>query len=109
MVAAQPGPTDSRRFGSFARRGGGTSMSAITANRQGGSAARHGAALDSASARRPSGPQGAQTSRGLPPAAAVVKRSETDQAALDRLKTAQDAVANATRSFDERLKLRSDA
>ena len=84
-------------------------MSAITANREGGSAARHGAPLDPASARRPSGPQGAQTSRGLPPAAAVVKRSETDQAVLDRLKTAQDAVANATRSFDERLKLRSDA
>ena len=83
-------------------------MSAIEASREAGSAARASAALD-ASARRAGQPQDAQKSRGLPPATAVVKCPEPEQVAFDGLKTAREAAANATRSFDERLKARSDA
>ena len=79
------------------------------ASRAGGLASPPTTALDPAAATRGGQPQAAPTHRDLPPATAIVKRSETEQAALDRLKTAQEAVADATRSFDERLKARSDA
>lgn len=84
-------------------------MSAIAASGKGASAARPAAALDAASARRAGQAQDPPKGHGLPPASAVVKRSEAEQARFERLKTAQEALANATRSADERLKVRSDA
>ncbi len=85
-------------------------MSAIMTARDGGPATRSGAARDATSATKAPQPNDSTPkSRSLPPATAVVKRSETEQAALDRVKTAHEAIAHATRSFDERLKVRFDA
>ncbi|WP_455974734.1 hypothetical protein [Methylorubrum populi] len=84
-------------------------MSVTIANRQPGSAFNRSGADGIISAKLTAPPQSPQTARGtVPAAAAVVTLSDTAKSALDGLKAAQEATADATRSFDEQLKVRSE-